>query len=68
MKAAMERKTVNKPIAQATSQASVVAQRRRSLERGEPQKEGIMDEEERMEQLIDVLGILVSVFPRNLFS
>ena len=66
VKAAMERKTANKPIAQATSKASVVAQKRRSLaadaERGEPQEEGTMDEEERMEQLIDVLGPYVNEF------
>jgi len=65
VKAAMERKTANKPIAQATSKASVVAQKRRSLaadaERGEPQ-EGTIDEEERMEQLIDVLGPYVNEF------
>ncbi|KIM43405.1 hypothetical protein M413DRAFT_69962 [Hebeloma cylindrosporum] len=66
VKAAMERKTANKPIAQATSKASVVAQKRRSLaadaERGEPQNEGTIDEEERMEQLIDVLGPYVAEF------
>jgi hypothetical protein len=66
VKSAMERKTANKPIAQAMSKASVVAQKRRSLaadaERGEPQKEGTIDEEERMEQLIDVLGPYVDEF------
>ena len=65
VKSAMERKTAHKPIAQATSKSSVVAQKRRSLaadaERGEPQ-EGTMDEEERMEQLIDVLGPYVDEF------
>ncbi|KJA17998.1 hypothetical protein HYPSUDRAFT_45721 [Hypholoma sublateritium FD-334 SS-4] len=73
VKAAMERKAANKPIAQVASKASEVARKRRSIakaaaavavdaERGEPQEEGALDEEERMEQLIDVLGPFVEEF------
>ena len=73
VKAAMERKAANKPIAQVASKASEVVRKRRTIakasaaaavdtERGEPQEEGALDEEERMEQLIDVLGPFVEEF------
>ncbi|KAF8957250.1 hypothetical protein BDZ97DRAFT_1707127 [Flammula alnicola] len=72
VKTAMERKLANKSIAQMASKASEVAKQRRSLanaaaaavdpERGEPQEEGALDEEERMEQLIEVLGPFVNEF------
>ncbi|KAF9046608.1 hypothetical protein BJ165DRAFT_1346094 [Panaeolus papilionaceus] len=67
VKAAMEKKGANKSIAQSTSKAMEVARnKRRSLavdpERGEPQEEGTLNEEERMEQLIDVLGPFVEEF------
>ncbi|KDR82888.1 hypothetical protein GALMADRAFT_134426 [Galerina marginata CBS 339.88] len=67
VKAATERKSAHKPIAQATSKAREIARKRRSLaaadpERGEPQEEGTVDEEERMEQLIEVLGPFVEEF------
>lgn len=69
VKAAMERQDANKPIGQVASKSAEVAKQRRSLkasnvdpERGEPQEEGSLDEEERMEQLIQVLGPFVEEF------
>ncbi|PPR04094.1 hypothetical protein CVT24_010667 [Panaeolus cyanescens] len=67
VKAAMEKKEANKSIAQCTSKALEVARnKRRSLavdpERGEPQEEGTLNEEERMEELIEVLGPFVEEF------
>ncbi|KAJ3506561.1 hypothetical protein NLJ89_g6803 [Agrocybe chaxingu] len=66
VKAAMERKCANKPIGQGASRSAEVARQRRSLavdaERGVPQEDGGLDEEERMEQLIDVLGPYVEEF------
>ncbi|KAF8170067.1 hypothetical protein BJ912DRAFT_998262 [Pholiota molesta] len=75
VKAAMERKAANKPIGQVASKSMEIVRKRRSVakahaaaaadvdaERGEPQEEGTVDEEERMEQLIAVLGPFVEAF------
>jgi len=66
VKAAMERQIANKPLVQGVSKAREIALKRRSevvdSEKGEPQEEGSLDEQERMEQLIDVLGPFVDEF------
>ncbi|KAF9483352.1 hypothetical protein BDN70DRAFT_799820 [Pholiota conissans] len=77
VKAAIERKAAHKPIGQLASKSTEIARKRRSIakmnananvaadvdtERGEPQEEGTVDEEERMEQLIEVLGPFVEEF------
>ncbi|KAH9480428.1 CSC1-like protein [Psilocybe cubensis] len=66
VKAAMERKQAHKPMPQITSRATEIARQRRSMgvdaERGVPQEDGALDEEERMEQLIEVLGPFVEQF------
>lgn len=77
VKAAMERKAAHKPIGQVASKSMEIVRKRRSIakananahvaadvdtERGEPQEEGTVDEEERMEQLIEVLGPFVEEF------
>ncbi|RDB18089.1 Calcium permeable stress-gated cation channel 1 [Hypsizygus marmoreus] len=65
VKAAMERKVANKPIASGKSRATEIARQRRSLavdaERGEPQ-ELTLDEQARMDQLIEVIGPFVEEF------
>ncbi|PPQ91695.1 hypothetical protein CVT25_012908 [Psilocybe cyanescens] len=66
VKAAIERKQAHKPMPHITSRATEIARQRRSLavdaERGVPQEDGALDEEERMEQLIEVLGPFVEEF------
>jgi len=81
---AMDRKDAQKPIVHSNTRARSIAKKRRSnaidLERGEPAQEGEMctlDEKERMEQLIKLLGPYVEEFglrspaalqSRNVFS
>lgn len=66
VKAAIERKTAHKSIAQGPTKTMDVIKKRRSLavdpERGQINGEGIVDEEERMEELIEVLGPFVEEF------
>lgn len=65
VKAAMDRRDVNKPIGHSTSRAAEVAKQRRSIvvdpECCEPLEE-TLDEEERMQQLIETLGPFVEEF------
>ncbi|KAF8158103.1 hypothetical protein B0H34DRAFT_441453 [Crassisporium funariophilum] len=67
VKAAIERKCANKSIVQVASKALEIARNKRKsvavdTERGEPQEEGSLDEEDRMNQLIEVLGPYVEEF------
>ncbi|KAL0961406.1 hypothetical protein HGRIS_006355 [Hohenbuehelia grisea] len=63
---AIDRKEANKPLARPSSRAATVAKKRKSapcdLELGESHKEGTLDDEQRMEQLINVLGPFVQEF------
>ncbi|KAF8073764.1 hypothetical protein FPV67DRAFT_764997 [Lyophyllum atratum] len=65
VKAAMDRRNANMPIASGNNRAAEIARKRRSvavdLERGEPQ-EAALDEDARMNQLIQVLGPFVEEF------
>lgn len=65
VKAAMDRKNANLPAASGKSRAAEIARKRRSLavdpERGEI-KEITLDEQARMDQLIEVLGPYVEEF------
>lgn len=65
VKAAMDRRVANKPMASGKTRAAEVVRKRRSLavdpERGEPQ-EATLDEQARMDQLIEVIGPFVEEF------
>ncbi|KAG5648333.1 hypothetical protein DXG03_004905 [Asterophora parasitica] len=64
VKAAMDRRNANMPIASGRNRAAEIARKRRVLaahvEHGEPQE--ALDDDERMDQLIDVLGPFVEEF------
>ncbi|KAF9565721.1 hypothetical protein CPC08DRAFT_740946 [Agrocybe pediades] len=66
VKAAIERKNAHKSIVQGTTKTMEVIKKRRSQavdpERGETNVEGTVDEEGRMEELIEVLGPFVEEF------
>jgi hypothetical protein len=65
VKAAMDRRVANKPMASGKTRAAEIVRKRRSLavdpERGEPQ-EATLDEQARMDQLIEVIGPFVEEF------
>lgn len=63
VKTAMEQKQANKPFSRSNSRAAMIAKKRQTktdIELGDPAQE--MSEEERMEQLIKVLGPFVEEF------
>ncbi|KAK7056871.1 hypothetical protein VNI00_002588 [Paramarasmius palmivorus] len=67
VKRAMELKDANKPFkfSRSGSRAALIAKQRKmrtDVETGEPSQEGTLSEEERMEQLIKVLGPFVEEF------
>ncbi len=65
VKKAMHQKEANKPFSRSNSRAKLVAKQRKSIadvEQGDAELEGNLSEEERMEQLIKVLGPFVDEF------
>ncbi len=65
VKKAMHRKEANKPFSRSNSRAKLVAKQRETIadvEKGDAESEGALSEEERMEQLIKVLGPFVDDF------
>ncbi|PBK97545.1 hypothetical protein ARMGADRAFT_1076012 [Armillaria gallica] len=65
VKRAMHRKEANKPFSRNNSRAKLVAKQRETIadvEKGDAELEGALSEEERMEQLIKVLGPFVDEF------
>ncbi|PBK74975.1 hypothetical protein ARMSODRAFT_500296 [Armillaria solidipes] len=65
VKKAMHQKEANKPFSRSNSRAKLVARQRKSIadvEQGDAELEGTLSEEERMEQLIKVLGPFVDEF------
>ncbi|KAK0487567.1 hypothetical protein IW261DRAFT_1448670 [Armillaria novae-zelandiae] len=65
VKKAMHQKETNKPFSRSNSRAKLVSRQRKSIadvEQGDTELEGELGEEERMEQLIKVLGPFVDEF------